>query len=135
MAIRILQPSGKIGVVFVGGSVALLTGAAVGGATDEATLVGPVVLTVWVIVLYGCSRSFRGPTEDVRSPRSWWRATEKPTAGWIVGIIQASGTVGSLSLVDGPAWIMWYSLVLNTAVASWFIQSSVRLRRFGPEAV
>lgn len=130
MSVRIVHPVAKIGVVLSIGIVATLTAPliAVGtGSGDLARLVGQALSIAGIL---WCTRVFRGPSEDVRAPRAWWRATEKPAAGFVVGAVLLF-SIANVALADPAprAATAAVSVVLYLVAAAWFFHSSVRLAR------
>lgn len=129
MTVRITDPVAKIGVVLGIGIVATLSAVllAAAGSGDLARLAGQVLSIAGIL---WCTRVFRGPSEDVRAPRAWWRATEKPAAGLVVGAVLLF-SIANLALSDPApsAATAAVSVVLYLVFAAWFFQSSVRLAR------
>lgn len=104
---------------------------AVGDVELVTTIVLNLSLLCWVLL---GTRVFRGPEELLLAPRSSWRRTSKPVAGFVLSAFWFGGVVvGIPLLVEGQNPMIWSvgagtSLVL--AVLYFF--SSVRLRRSYP---
>lgn len=130
MSVRIVHPVTKIGVVLGVGILATLSApllAAATGSSDLARLAGQVLAIAGIL---WCTRVFRGPSEDVRAPRAWWRATEKPAAGFVVGAVLLF-SIANVAVADPAptAASAAVSVILLLAAAAWFFHSSVRLAR------
>ncbi|MEV8134487.1 hypothetical protein [Microbacterium aurantiacum] len=130
MSVRIVHPVTKIGVVLGVGIAATLTApllAAATGSSDLARLAGQVLAIAGILC---CTRVFRGPSENVCAPRAWWRATEKPPAGFVVGavLLFSIANVAVAEPAPSAAWAA-VSVVLLLAAAAWFFHSSVRRAR------
>ena len=50
---------------------------------------GSIQLVLGFLVVVGACRLFRGPGEDIVPPRRWWRATNRPKASIVLGILNA----------------------------------------------
>ena len=50
---------------------------------------GSIQLVLGFLVVVGACRLFRGPGEDIVPPRPWWRATNRPKASIVLGILNA----------------------------------------------
>ena len=48
---------------------------------------GSIQLVLGFLVVVGACRLFRGPGEDIVPPRPWWRATNRPKASIVLGIL------------------------------------------------
>ncbi len=120
----------------MGGKIAFVSGAVVAG-TLLAILVtfgidenaGNLVSAVFSVcaVATGC-RVFRGESEDARQPRSWWRMTSKPLAGWILCALFALSAASSV-LTIGQSPIVGVSVAADAVIALGYANSSVRLHR------
>lgn len=132
MSIRITSPSAKIGLVVACG--ALFPAIGFLAITISGYNVGSLVMTVLVVLFVSfCSRTFRGPSEDVRSRRPIWRMTEKPLAGYVAAAYLALVGVGLIAqrpepVAPGIAWLCCGILFVAAAV---FVNSSLKLAR-GP---
>jgi hypothetical protein len=101
---------------------------------DIGLIVGPLLLLVAVAIGV---RTFRGAGEDVAAPRSWWRMSTRPAAGFVL----ASVFVVGLAL-DGfaaaqaltPTLPLTLEIVSGVALTALYVQSSVRLVRMGRRA-
>jgi hypothetical protein len=123
-------------VTTVGGKIAFVSGAVAAG-TLLAILVtfgidenaGNLVAAVFSVcaVVAGC-RVFRGESEDAGQPRSWWRMTSKPSAGWILCALFALSAASSV-LTIGQSPVVGVSVATDAAIALGYANSSVRLRR------
>lgn len=79
---------------------------------------------------YGLTRIFRVREEPVVPPRAWWRATGRPTAGWVLGGFSALAVVFiALTVPLGMRDDTVVSLVGNAATATFYVHSSIRLSR------
>ena len=108
------------------------------GASSAVSLLFGVAFTSLAFVV--AVRTFRGRAEPIASPRPWWRATARPTAGFVLGALTIWGAADEVwLLVDEPAMgvIAWVARVLSLLqfilIAGYFINSSVRLRALPPE--
>jgi len=132
MSIRITSPSAKIGLVVACGALFPAIGflaVSVSGYT-----VGSLVMTALVVLLVSfCSRTFRGPREDVRSPRPAWRMTEKPLAGYVAAAYLVFVGVGLITQRPEPVApaIAWSCCGILFVAAVVFVNSSLKLTR-GP---
>ncbi|HEY2556149.1 MAG TPA: hypothetical protein VGI08_03505 [Diaminobutyricibacter sp.] len=100
-------------------------------------VVPPVVDLIAVFVLnfvyvFIGVRTFRGPGEDVAAPRSWWRATARPFAGFIIGgiasvlaLISLLGALAAPPEQSGTAAVVCVGWAL---LAAYYLNSSFRLR-------
>ena len=50
---------------------------------------GSIQLVLGFLVVVGACRLFRGPGEDIVPRRPWWRATNRPKASIVLGILNA----------------------------------------------
>ena len=114
-----------------------LPSALIGHGREVSGLVAPLCIGILVIV---ATRLFRGAGEDQESRRLWWRATSKPTAGWVIGSLFAvdalwGGLQIGLAASDGVV-LQYWPLLLRTLViagiagvlALYFLHSSARMR-------
>jgi len=137
MSIRITSNESKVGVVIggwvIGLLVALGVGAAVGGlaGTDAGVATGMVLLYLTpIVVVVFCVRTFRGPSEPVAPPRPWWRMTERPTSGFVVGALFLLQTVTALLTANERGPLLTLSTALPNAVAAVaFLGSAIKLTR------
>ena len=132
MKLRITTATGKIAYV-VGGYVLLLAlNLFVFQQLVDPT--GDVLIVAVLNLLYvGIGvRSFRGVEENREDPRPWWRATAKHAAGfWIGGALAAAAFVsgvGALASRPENSFIPSVACVCYTALAAFYLHSSVRLR-------
>lgn len=130
MTVRIIHPVAKIGVVLgigIAGTLAAPLIAALTASPDLARIAGQALAIAGIL---WCTRVFRGPSEDTLAPRAWWRATEKPAAGIVVGAVFLF-SIANVAVADpapAPAAAA-LSVGLLLAAAAWFFQSSARLAR------
>lgn len=68
---------------------------------------GSIQLVLGFLVISGACRLFRGAGEDIVPPRPWWRATNRPKASIVLGILNA---------VEA-AFLTWF--YFNSAVHLW----------------
>ncbi len=92
-----------------------------------------VVVVVLNLLYVGIGvRTFRGPGEDVKAPRAWWRATNRPLVGFIIaGVAAALGfisLVGALASPPERAGIAAVACVGWVLIAAYYANSSFRLR-------
>jgi hypothetical protein len=112
------------------------------GALEAPPLVrfayGLVVNTLFIIVAVRVSR---GAGEPVVPRRPWWRATARPTAGFVLGglaLLLAAGELRLYWVVDPTGDSLEYvlqivSIMQTLVIAAYLINSSVLLRRLPPE--
>jgi hypothetical protein len=50
-----------------------------------------------VLIYIGAIRWFRGDGEDLRAPRTWWLATNKPTASIVLGALYSVAVLVNLA--------------------------------------
>ena len=89
--------------------------------------------SVWFVYLLVAVRAFRGRTEPVEAPRTWWRTTSRPKAGfWLAALFGLSSLTFLLpkyaASVDGYA--TGYVLELGI-FALFYLNSSIQLVRRG----
>ncbi|MBH0110118.1 hypothetical protein I6E81_08055 [Salinibacterium sp. NG22] len=108
------------------------------GASSAVSLLFGVAFTSLAFVV--AVRTFRGRAEPITPPRPWWRATARPTAGFVLGALEIwVAGYGIWLLVTEPAvgMIAWVAHILSLLqfmlTAGYFINSSVRLRALPPE--
>ena len=139
---RITSNESKVGIVIGGWVIGLLAalgvGAVVGGlaGTDAGVVTGMVLLylTPIVIVVF-CVRTFRGPSEPVAPPRRWWRMTERPTSGFIVGGLFLVQTFTAITtVVDRGPLLSLLATMPNAIAAVAFLGSAIKLVRSGSAA-
>ena len=129
---RITTTINKVIYILVGEAVVLsLNGLLLYNILPPVVDLAAVLVLNFVYVFIGV-RTFRGPGEDVAAPRPWWRATNRPLAGFIIG-----GIAGVLSLISllgalaappeqsGTAAVVCVAWAL---LAAYYLHSSVRLR-------
>lgn len=91
-----------------------------------------VVLVLNFAYVFIGVRTFRGPNEDVKAPRAWWRATSKPLAGFIIGGVAAFAALISLlgALASPPerSGLAAVACVGWAILAAFYLNSSFRLR-------
>lgn len=100
-------------------------------------------LVVQTTAIYIGVRSFRGEGEPALPPRRWWRATSRPTAGFVLAglfglgalnwVVPASFQLGSVTTsgVSGFPWGLLHSIVMfvwNLAIGVFYLNSSAILR-------
>lgn len=133
MKIRITAVPAKVGYIIVACIVTLLAGIATAFAFSIAT--GQVVaLALGFASLLGAVRFFRGPSEDATVARAWWRLTERPPSGYVMGALFAGQTLAYATspILTGP--LRAVAVILCTVVTAGFLNSSVRLAKL-PERV
>jgi len=95
--------------------------------------------TLTVLIYFGGVRIFRGAGEPDQPPRSWWRMTSQPRAGFIIGSLLALSSAGNvLDLLSGPPEGLFASMLkatVDAALAFLYVRSSIRLRRVPPHTV
>lgn len=125
---RITSDSTKTTTVVGGVLVAMIAtplAAGLGGA-----VVGYAVGTVLALgLVLVATRCFRGPGEPVEPPRPWWRATNRPAAGYVLGVLFLVQAVAVLTRSGSGAVLALglCSAVVDVVVAAYFLHSSVRL--------
>lgn len=91
------------------------------------------VLAFTVALVLVPARCFRGPGEAVDPPRPWWRATNRPTAGYVIGALYV--LQGFALLVrhdaDGLGAVGVLFGVVDLVLGAYLVRSSVRLSREG----
>lgn len=130
MTIRISDPGRKVAVITAATLAILLVSLTLTFAFTFA--VGAVVaLAMSMVLVLFCGRTFRGPSEDASAPRSWWRFTERPMAGYILGALFAVQAISYLLQTGGGATVELRALgfVAAGSIAAAFLNSSVRLTR------
>jgi hypothetical protein len=122
--------SAKTISVIGGYAVVLLSGFLIGivcGPTWGVVATSGLVLAlVWTL-----TRWFRGENES-DEPRSWWRMTARPIAGYVLAgwfLLQAVGTAVSQAPAVTPAAA--FGAVVAMLAAGAYMHSSVRLSREG----
>jgi hypothetical protein len=77
-------------------------------------------------------RLFRGSTENREDPRSWWRATARPAAGFWIGsglaVASAISLLGALASKPENSFVPAVSCVVYGAMAVFYLHSSYKLR-------
>lgn len=130
MSIRITSPSAKIGLVVACGALLPMIG--VLAISVSGYNIGSLTMTALVVLFVGfCSRTFRGPSEDVRGARPLWRMTEKPVAGYVAGgylVLVAIGLIAQKPEPVAPA-IAWLCGGILLIAAAAYMGSSLRLAR------
>jgi len=99
---------------------------------------GVVVSTLFFVVAVRVSR---GAGEPVVPRRPWWRATARPTAGFVLGglaLLLAAGELRLYWVVEPTGDSLEYvfqivSIMQTLVIAAYLINSSVLLRRLPPE--
>ncbi|WGD37689.1 hypothetical protein [Lysinibacter sp. HNR] len=130
MTIRIVSPQYKITAVVVFYVLAVPIIVFFGMAFG--TLVTFALLTIaQLVALLFFTRTFRGSSEDTTKPRPWWRLTEKPTAGIVIGCIFALQTVSLLavSFTESYDALNLVTIVINVMITGAFFNSSLKIRR------
>jgi hypothetical protein len=130
MRIRITEGSRKaativtlcLGLFVVSAVLAVAVSAAAGG-------VAALLLTA--VMVWFCGRTFRGESEDVRPARPWWRLTERPTAGYVLGALFAAQAIGYVTapLGWGDAILRSLAFIAPAFIAAAFLNSSARLSK------
>lgn len=98
---------------------------------------GSIQLVLGFLVVVGACRLFRGPGEDIVPRRPWWRATNRPKASIVLGILNAIGillgiivlVIGQLS--TGELALTFYDFLsaIEAAFLTWFyFNSAIHLR-------
>ena len=130
MKLRITDTSTQVAAVivaavltiFAGVSSSLVVGVAAGAAVLNALVLGAVL---------AAARTFRSPGEEVTPPRPWWRMTGRVATGyvWAAVFLTHSVSLGIMAAhADQPATYI-AATVLNSALAAFFLHSSIRLGR------
>ena len=127
MAIRIVDTGRKAATIVAMLLAISLLGLTMALAVDESVgVAATAVLMVAAVAL--CGRTFRGPSEEPAPPRSWWRLTERPTAGFILGALFAARAISYLTVENRDSSVLLSSACAVTALlAAAFVHSSVRL--------
>ncbi len=124
--VRIVKNTTKIAVVTAAAVLVLLLGLqAESLVTASGALVTPVLATATIVFM---ARTFRGVDEPVEPPRSWWRATAKPTSGFVVSALLISAVIRPFpSAWTGDGSTIWgLGGVLYAVTASWFLISAIK---------
>jgi hypothetical protein len=128
MHLRITTAGTKIATIvafYVGGVfLGLALGVAVGAGAGYAAAIGFSLVMVWF-----CTRTFRGESEDVAPPRPWWRMTERPAAGYVLGALFAAQALSAASAPVLDATPRIAVVVASALIAAAFLNSSARLTR------
>ncbi|MGV8858341.1 hypothetical protein [Rhodoglobus sp.] len=102
------------------------------GAPPAASLVCGVAFSSLAFVVG--VRTFRGAAEPLAAPRPWWRATARPPAGFILGMLTTILALNEVWLLvvetpHGPFALAAsiISLLQTLLVTGYFFNSSVRL--------
>ncbi|MBN9153375.1 MAG: hypothetical protein J0I70_03775 [Microbacterium sp.] len=130
MRLRITTAGTKIATItawYIGIVVVTLTlGLTTTPVAGYIAAVGLPVAMVWF-----CTRTFRGDSEDVAPPRAWWRMTERPASGYVLGALFAAQAIAY-----GIAPASWAEPVVRAAaftaaavIAAGYLNSSARLTR------
>ncbi|MBN9193518.1 hypothetical protein [Microbacterium sp.] len=130
MRLRITTAGTKIATItawYIGIVVVTLTlGVTTTPVAGYIAAVGLPVAMVWF-----CTRTFPGDSEDIAPPRPWWRMTERPAAGYVLGALFAAQAIG---YATAPA--SWAEPVARAAafavaavIAAGYLNSSARLTR------
>jgi hypothetical protein len=109
-----------------------------------ALLETPLRLLVQSIAIFVAVRAFRGDGEPVIPERAWWRATSRPTAGFVIAGILALDALQRLALAgvhviaaigigDGVQRLPTVAVTLlalgwDIAAGIFYLRSSMRLR-------
>lgn len=127
---RITSETSKAATVVVGVLLAIIATpiAAAGGGLATGYVVGTAI-SVGLVVL--ATRTFRGPGEAVEPPRPWWRATNRPTAGYVLGVLYLLQAVTLLTRLDSGSVraLTWLSVAICVAIGAYFLHSSARLAK------
>ena len=127
---RITEPWAK-GVFIVLGWMLIPTG--LRSLLDLVGVAASVIVVVdigwgFAVVWLG-SRFFRIAGEPRDPPRVWWRATGRPTAGFLLfGLFALAGVAAFAPSTDEDPALLWY-LVTSMPVAAFYLHSSIRLVR------
>ena len=124
---RIINPWLKVLTVLTTTALFLALGLVVPARSVVATMLW---MAASLALTYGLTRIFRVREEPLVPPRAWWRATGRPTAGWVLGGFSALAVVFIAFTVPlGMRDDTVVSLVGNAATAAFFLHSSIRLSR------
>ena len=89
------------------------------------------LVSSFAVVGFG-SRVFRAQGEPVAQPRVWWRATGRPTAGFVLAALFVFAAVAALlppnAMVVSEWW--WYAAT-SVPIVAFYLHSSIRLVRGG----
>lgn len=123
---RIRNGSAKAAFVIGGYLVSVVSGTIVELAFGPGRGVIVSGMIALVVVLW-LTRCFRGENES-DAPRSWWRMSAHPTAGFVLaGWFLVQGVVTGLSVAfDAPPGA-GVSAVVSSVIAVGYLNSSVRL--------
>lgn len=123
---RIRDGSVKAASALAGYALAALAGFLI--ATGFGPAWGAAAGNALIIALVIAStRVFRGENES-DDPRSWWRMTARPAAGFVLSggfLAQAVGVAASYRLDQTP--LVWLSAAVSILIAVAYLNSSVRL--------
>lgn len=135
MTPTISHPETKIAVITVLLVVILLSGLLL-ATTVSGAAAGASALVMTVAMVWFCTRAFRGPTEDSRTPRAWWRMTERSFSGYLMASLFALQAFGYLVVPPegGGRVLPVLGFIACGAIAATFYVSSVRLTRISRSA-
>ena len=124
--VRIVRNTTKVAVITAATVVALLLGLqAESLVTTSGAIVTPILMTAAIVFM---ARTFRGDDEPVAPPRPWWRATAKPTSGFVVSALLISAVIRPFpSAWTGDGSTIWgLGGVLYFLTALWFFIGAIR---------
>lgn len=128
MSVRIRSTQTKaisVVITYVLGLAASASISVVAGVV--AGVVFALVCLVASVVFF--TRTFRGESEDVASPRDWWRMTERPNAGFTLALLFVAQAVYLTVAIAGREndSLIWATVAVNLVLAVAFLNSSTRL--------
>jgi len=85
-------------------------------------------------LIYGATRVFRVREEPLVAPRAWWRATGRPTAGFVIAVYTLFSVLVTYmrAALDGAtlhADDLVFTGLWTGLVAAFYLNSSIRLLR------
>ena len=94
---------------------------------------------LYLLLVFGGVRSFRGADEPMKPPRAWWRMTSRPRAGFVIGSSLALTVANDIfSVATGTSESLFttvLSAIVDASLAFLYFRSSVRLHREPPQTV
>ena len=132
MRIRIITAGTKVATIvsFQIGIILIALGLGL-GVTPSVGYAAAVVLPI--LMIWFCTRTFRGDSESVTPARAWWRMTERPFAGYFLAALFAAQGIVGLATVTEMRELPWgfavAGVIVSATIAAAFVNSSIRLAR------
>lgn len=131
--LRIRDGSTKAILVIAGYAFAVLIGTTIGLSTYLGWGVAASSGIILLLVLVLC-RLFRGENET-DAPRTWWRMTARPPAGYVLACWFGVNSIGSVTpaIVSDQA-AGWVGALVSLILAGLYLNSAIRLTALGSSA-